>query len=86
MMGLITLPDIYRVKYSCLTEIVVSIIMILSFAFLLTVNLVAGGYVFESFLGTSYTIGVILIATIVFIYTACGGLFAIVDIIPMRSK
>ncbi|NEP79290.1 MAG: sodium:solute symporter [Okeania sp. SIO3C4] len=77
-MGLITLPDFYRVKYGRLTEVVVSIIMVLSFAFLLAGNLVAGGYVFESFLGTSYTAGVILIATIVFIYTACGGLFAIV--------
>lgn len=77
-MGLITLPDFYRVKYDRLTEVVVSIIMVLSFAFLLAGNLVAGGYVFESFLGTSYTVGVVLIATIVFIYTACGGLFAIV--------
>ena len=77
-MGLITLPDFYRVKYGRLTEVVVSIIMVLSFGFLLAGNLVAGGYVFQAFLGTSYTVGVILIATIVFVYTACGGLFAIV--------
>ncbi|OZH51229.1 sodium:solute symporter [Hydrocoleum sp. CS-953] len=77
-MGLITLPDFYRLKYGRLTEVVVSIIMVLSFGFLLAGNLVAGGYVFESFLGTSYTIGVIMIATIVFIYTASGGMFAIV--------
>ncbi|MDY6805739.1 MAG: sodium:solute symporter family protein [Cyanobacteriota bacterium] len=76
-MGLITLPDFYRVKYGRLTEVVVSIIMVLSFAFLLAGNLVAGGYLFEGFLGTSYTVGVMLIATIVFIYTACGGLFAV---------
>lgn len=76
-MGLITLPDFYRVKYGRLTEVVVSIIMVLSFAFLLAGNLVAGGYLFEGFLGTSYTAGVMLIATIVFIYTACGGLFAV---------
>ena len=76
-MGLITLPDFYRVKYGRFTEVVVSIIMVLSFAFLLAGNLVAGGYLFEGFLGTSYTVGVVLIATIVLIYTASGGLFAV---------
>jgi Na+/proline symporter len=76
-MGLITLPDFYRVKYNRKTEIIASIIMVLSFAFLLAGNLVAGGFLFEGFLGTSYTAGVILLATIVLIYTASGGLFAV---------
>jgi SSS family solute:Na+ symporter len=76
-MGLITLPDFYRVKYNRKTEVVASIIMVLSFAFLLAGNLVAGGYLFEGFLGTSYTAGVMLLATIVLIYTASGGLFAV---------
>ncbi|NCJ05816.1 sodium:solute symporter [Synechococcales cyanobacterium C] len=76
-MGLITLPDFYRVKYGSLTERVASVIMVLSFAFLLAGNLVAGGYLFQAFLGTSYLAGVILIATIVLIYTASGGLFAV---------
>ncbi|RMF20356.1 MAG: sodium:solute symporter, partial [Cyanobacteria bacterium J083] len=76
-MGLITLPDFYRVKYNRQTEIVASVLMVLSFSFLLAGNLVAGGYMFEAFLGTSYTAGVILLAIIVFIYTASGGLFAV---------
>lgn len=76
-MGLITLPDFYRVKYNRLTEVVSSLIMVLSFAFLLAGNLVAGGYLFQSFLGTSYLGGVMLIAIVVFIYTASGGLFAV---------
>lgn len=76
-MGLITLPDFYRVKYSRMTERVASIIMVLSFAFLLAGNLVAGGYLFQSFLGTTYLAGVILIALVVLIYTASGGLFAV---------
>ncbi|MGK7927416.1 MAG: sodium:solute symporter family protein [Spirulina sp.] len=76
-MGLITLPDFYRVKYSRLTEFVAAVIMVLSFAFLLAGNLVAGGYLFQSFLGTNYLGGVMLIAIIVFIYTASGGLFAV---------
>ncbi|MEB3343643.1 sodium:solute symporter family protein [Okeania sp.] len=77
-MGLITLPDFYQVKYGRLTEVLVSTIMVLSFGFLLAGNLVAGGYVFQTFLGTSYAFGVILIAIIVFVYTASGGMFAIV--------
>lgn len=76
-MGLITLPDFYRVKYGRLTEVVASIIMVLSFAFLLAGNLVAGGYLFETFLGLSYFGGVTLLATLVFVYTVCGGLFAV---------
>ena len=76
-MGLITLPDFYRVKYNRLTEVVASIIMVLSFSFLLAGNLVAGGYLFQAFLGTSYIAGVMLIAIIVLIYTASGGLFAV---------
>ncbi len=76
-MGLITLPDFYRVRYGRLTEFVASIIMVLSFAFLLAGNLVAGGYLFETFLGTSYFGGIMLIAMVVLIYTASGGLFAV---------
>lgn len=76
-MGLITLPDFYRVKYNRKTEFIASILMVLSFSFLLAGNLVAGGYLFEGFLGTSYTAGVILLATVVLIYTASGGLFAV---------
>lgn len=76
-MGLITLPDFYRRKYGRVTEAVASVIMILSFLFLLAGNLVAGGFLFETFLGTSYTAGVIFITLIVFIYTVTGGLFAV---------
>jgi len=76
-MGLITIPDFYRVKYNHLTEVVASLLMVLSFSFLLAGNLVAGGYMFEAFLGTTYTAGVILLAIVVFIYTASGGLFAV---------
>ena len=75
-MGLITLPDYYRVKYNRLTEVTALIIMVLSFSFLLAAgNLVAGGYLFEAFLGTNYIGGVMLIAIIVLLYTASGSLF-----------
>ncbi|MEM6612766.1 MAG: sodium:solute symporter family protein [Cyanobacteria bacterium P01_C01_bin.72] len=76
-MGLITLPDFYRVKYNRQTEVVASLLMVLSFSFLLAGNLVAGGFMFQTFLGTTYTAGIMLLAIVVFIYTASGGLFAV---------
>ncbi|MEL7034793.1 MAG: sodium:solute symporter family protein [Cyanobacteria bacterium J06592_8] len=76
-MGLMTLPDFYRARYNRKTEFVASILMVLSFAFLLAGNLVAGGYLFEGFLGTNYTTGVLLLAIVVLIYTASGGLLAV---------
>ncbi|MBE9181325.1 sodium:solute symporter family protein [Oculatella sp. LEGE 06141] len=76
-LGLITLPDFYRLKYGRLTELIASIVMVLSFSFLLAGNLVAGGFLFQTFLGTSYIAGVMIIAIIIFIYTVAGGLFAV---------
>jgi Na+/proline symporter len=49
----------------------------LSFALLLGGNLVAGGFLFETFLGLDYAVGVLLIAAIIFVYTIAGGLFAV---------
>ncbi|MBD0268634.1 MAG: sodium:solute symporter family protein [Cyanobacteria bacterium Co-bin8] len=76
-MGLMTLPDFYRIKYNRITEVVAAIIMVISFSFLLAGNLVAGGYIFQTFLGMSYVGGVTMLATLVFVYTASGGLFAV---------
>lgn len=76
-MGLITLPDFYRVKYGRTTEVVAAVIMVVSFSFLLAGNLVAGGYLFQTFMGLSYFGGVTLIAVLVLVYTVSGGLFAV---------
>ncbi|MBE9136682.1 sodium:solute symporter family protein [Nodosilinea sp. LEGE 07088] len=76
-MGLITIPDFYRVKYGRTVEVIAACIMCVSFSFLLAGNLVAGGYMFESFLGTSYVGGITLLAVLVLAYTVSGGLFAV---------
>ncbi|MGB3136652.1 MAG: sodium:solute symporter family protein [Nodosilinea sp.] len=76
-MGLITIPDFYRVKYGRMVEVIAACIMCVSFSFLLAGNLVAGGYMFQNFLGTSYVGGIILLAALVFAYTVSGGLFAV---------
>lgn len=77
-MGLLTLPDFYRRKYGRAVELVASPIMVLSFTILLAGNLVAGGYLFETFRGTSFTIGVLLIALAMLLYTLPGGLLSVV--------
>lgn len=76
-MGLITIPDFYRVKYGRQVELIAACIMSVSFSFLLAGNLVAGGYMFQTFLGTSYIGGITLLAALVFAYTVSGGLFAV---------
>ena len=84
-MKLLTLPDFYRIKYGRVTEVMASLIMVLSFSFLLAGNLVAGGYLFKTLLSTSYVAGILIIAAIAFIYTVAGGLFAVAytDLIQM---
>lgn len=76
-MGLITIPDFYRVKYGRTVELIAAGIMTVSFSFLLAGNLVAGGYMFQNFLGLSYFGGITLLAVLVFAYTVSGGLFAV---------
>jgi len=76
-MGLITIPDFYRVKYGRPVELIAACIMSVSFSFLLAGNLVAGGYMFQTFLGTNYVGGITLLATLVLAYTVSGGLFAV---------
>lgn len=75
-MGLLTLPDFYRIKYGRGVELSASVLMIFSFCILLAGNLVAGGYLFERFLGVPYTAGVLLIVAIVLTYTVSGGMFS----------
>jgi SSS family solute:Na+ symporter len=75
-MGLLSLPDFYRIRYGRGVELVASVLMIFSFCILLAGNLVAGGFLFERFLGTSYTVGVLLIVGVVLAYTAAGGMFS----------
>ena len=76
-LNLTTLPDFYRRKYGRTAEIVASIIMSVAYAFLLAGNLVAGGYLFQIFVGTSFQLGVFIIAGLVLAYTVAGGLFSV---------
>jgi len=76
-MNLMTLPDFFREKYGRTVEIFASIVTSLSFTILLAGNLVAGGFLFETFLGTSYVTGIIILGLIILLYTLAGGLYAV---------
>jgi SSS family solute:Na+ symporter len=76
-MRLITMPDFFRKRYGRKTEILASIVTVMSFGLLLAGNLVAGGLLFQIFLGVDYIVGVAMIATIILLYTLAGGLFAV---------
>ncbi|UBU08906.1 sodium:solute symporter family protein [Nonomuraea gerenzanensis] len=75
-MGLTTLPDYFRLRYSRAVEVAAALLMIAAFAILVAGNLVAGGFLFERFLGTSYTGGILIIVAVVLIYTLAGGLLS----------
>ncbi|MFC6976044.1 sodium:solute symporter family protein [Halomicroarcula sp. GCM10025709] len=76
-LNLTTLPDFFRRKYGRTVEIVASFIMSIAYAFLLAGNLVAGGFLFQIFVGTSFQVGVFIIAGLVLAYTVAGGLFSV---------
>lgn len=75
-MGLTTLPDYFRLRFGRGVELVSSVLLITAFCILVAGNLVAGGYLFNYFVGIPYWVGVIAIAIIVVAYTGAGGMIA----------
>ncbi|MEU5155917.1 sodium:solute symporter family protein [Glycomyces sp. NPDC021274] len=73
---LLTLPDWYARRYGRRIELAASVAMIAAYVLLLAGNLVAGGFLFEHFLGIDYTLGVLLIVAVVMTYTVAGGMFS----------
>jgi SSS family solute:Na+ symporter len=75
-MKLFTLGDFFRMRYNRPTEMLASVLMIVSFTFLLAGNLVACGFLLEHFAGIPYEWGIILAVALVLAYTIAGGLFS----------
>ena len=76
-MDLLTIGDFFRVKYGRSVEIAASLTLAVAYAFLLAGNLVAGGFLFQVFMGTTFLQGVLIIAAVIFVYTIAGGLLAV---------
>ncbi|WP_137145801.1 sodium:solute symporter family protein [Mycolicibacterium sp. CR10] len=75
-MGLTSFPDYYRLRFGRQVEVGASVLLAVAFCMLVAGNLVAGGLLFNYFLGMPYWLGVILIAAIAVAYTGTGGLIA----------
>ncbi|QCB94145.1 sodium:solute symporter family protein [Cellulomonas shaoxiangyii] len=75
-MKLFTLGDYFRIRYGRPTEVVASVVMLLSFVTLLAGNLVACGFLLERFARIPYAWGVLLSVLLVLAYTVAGGLFS----------
>ncbi|KUI44147.1 sodium:solute symporter [Mycobacterium sp. IS-1590] len=75
-MGLTSFPDYYRLRFGRSVEVGASALLAVGFCMLVAGNLVAGGFLFNYFLGMPYWLGVVLIAGIAVAYTGTGGLIA----------
>ncbi|HYJ55268.1 MAG TPA: sodium:solute symporter family protein [Mycobacterium sp.] len=75
-MGLTSFPDYYRLRFGRSVEVGASALLAVAFCMLVAGNLVAGGFLFNYFLGMPYWLGVVLIAAIAVAYTGTGGLIA----------
>lgn len=75
-MGLTSFPDYYRLRFGRSVEVGASLMLIIAFCMLVAGNLVAGGLLFNYFMGMPYWLGVVLIAVIAVAYTGTGGLIA----------
>ena len=75
-MGLTSFPDYYRLRFGRSVEVGASVLLAIAFCMLVAGNLVAGGFLFNYFLGMPYWLGVVLIAAIAVAYTGTGGLIA----------
>ena len=75
-MGLFTLGDFFARRYNRPVEVVASVLMIFAFTILLAGNLVAMGFLLETFTGLPYEAGVVLAVVLILAYTIGGGLYS----------
>ncbi|MEE8318191.1 MAG: hypothetical protein V3R36_00990 [Dehalococcoidales bacterium] len=75
-MNLITLPDFYFRRFGKLVEVIVSFLMAFSFIILVAGNMAGAAWIISIIFGISYLTALIIMSTIVLIYTFSGGLFS----------
>ncbi len=75
-MHLITLPDFYFRRYGNAVEIIISILMTISYVILVAGNIAGVGWIASWVFPISFVEGMLIMAFIVFAYTVTGGIFA----------
>jgi sodium/proline symporter len=76
----LTLPDYFETRFrdqSHILRCVASLVIVLFFTLYTSSGLVAGGVLFESSFGLSYTFGILVTACVVVAYTFLGGFHAV---------
>lgn len=89
-MNLLTLPDFFFRRYDSKTEFTVSILMCISFVILVAGNFSGSAWILTVVYDMDYLWALILISTLIFVYTVFGGLFScaatdIVQIYPAMA-
>ncbi len=84
-MNLMTLPDYYYRRYGSATEVIVSVLMAVSFIILVAGNLAGCAWIIHIIFGVGYVPSLIIISLIIMAYTVSGGLFscAATDIVQL---
>lgn len=75
-MHLITLPDFYFRRFGNKCEILISILMIISYVILVAGNIAGVGWIASWVFPLTFAQGMLIMACIVFAYTVTGGIFA----------
>jgi Na+/proline symporter len=75
-LNLITLPDFYYRRYNRTVEVIVSILMAISFMILVAGNLAGSAWIISISFGLGYLQALLAISVILFLYTMAGGMFA----------
>jgi Na+/proline symporter len=77
-MNLLTLPEFFFRRYGKGTELLVSVLTIVSFTVLIAGNLSAVGWMLSVVSGTSYLPALVVATTLIVAYTIAGGLYSAV--------
>lgn len=76
-MNIVTVGDFFRIRYNKKLEMVISILMILSYPHWIAAQFVALSYLFHNVLGVPMEYGILIGASIVILYTYIGGMWAV---------
>lgn len=77
--GALTIPDLLGERYeSNVVRVLSAIVLLIGFGMTIVAELVGIGYVFQTTMGISPAVTIILTAIIFIVYTMAGGMFAVV--------
>ena len=76
-LNILTIPDLFRTKYGVTAERISALMMVMSFFGYAAAQMVALGLIFQVVTDIPLTTSIVIGATLVTIYTAAGGMWAV---------